>query len=796
MYSFFDYQPQMAYGGSPQGQDQQQQIMQVVQAYAQATGTPVEQIVAQLQKMPPKQQQVTLQKMVASLQGADNQSDMQQPQQMGYAAEGIEVEDGPGDGVFSTLANAAGSAWNKAKQVAGNTYRGFASGDFPTIAGTVLGGPFGAIVGSNLPSNVKGLTRMAAASMGYPNNNPFLQKSDFTKAELKAMRDAAMRAKKRTGASHGGTRYSDYGKGYGNPWGDKMRLLTDPKRTAQTSIGRFTYDVNGNDVNLSDQYNFYGKDQGSLPARFINSLDKLLPANDPRRNINFNITSEDVKKNGGLYKAYEGVSVVDYLAGRGQDFSKEARKKLAAEKGIKDYDFSTDKNLELLRLLQSEESGTPAAPVRKITKTGKAPEVSPASGKFGSYNPANNKIQYSPDGNRAVVSESKKPTVTSTMTEGQRTAAMVKAGDMYTPSWKKTPAKLPSKTAAKKEAVEKSKNIYTTPYGANYVDLQQAFGLDPFSKEGILKAQELTRSNPKTRIVCTAAGCSEIAVDAAEAFGYDFNRGNAWDLANQNKVLAQNPIYASQIGKGILPDPRSYTSPASVYQRPGSIIGLNRINNRAAGDRNDSYDYADQTVYPGSRGYEHVGYMIDQNTMLHGTGAGKDHPAYYVIDPSVANGVQLPGYGSYQPVEAIAPSTKKGFWSSAKNLFGFQNGGYYTNKEGKKVKAKGTGTNQGNVYFKQGGMPCYECGGAYAYGGDIIPNYMKETSPMYNFGGYFPQGPRFNDGGQTMDNTMMGMINVFQHGGQHGGIVVGETYDATPELLQKLSEGGYTYELV
>jgi len=120
-----------------------------------------------------------------------------------------------------------------------------------------------------------------------------------------------------------------------------------------------------------------------------------------------------------------------------------------------------------------------------------------------------------------------------------------------------------------------------------------------------------------------------------------------------------------------------------------------------------------------------------------------------------------------------------------------RNGGYISH-DGSYRQAKGTGTNQGNVYFKDGGMPCYECGGMYAYGGDVIPNYMKETSPMYNFGGYFPQGPRFEDGGQTMDNTMMGMINVFQE----GGIVVGQTYDATPELLQKLSEGGYTYEFV
>lgn len=167
--------------------------------------------------------------------------------------------------------------------------------------------------------------------------------------------------------------------------------------------------------------------------------------------------------------------------------------------------------------------------------------------------------------------------------------------------------------------------------------------------------------------------------------------------------------------------------------------------------------------------------------------------------------------------------------------------GGYISHDGSYRQAAGTGTNAGNLY--------------YAYGGNIIPNYMKETSPMYNFGGYFPQGPRFEeggkmpqwlaearfkasgsedkmaqygyaDGGQTMDNTMMGMINVFQQGGgitpasplgnaqaqmyntynifdhansmfEAGGIVTGQILNnVDDEMLQKLTNGGYTYEII
>lgn len=162
--------------------------------------------------------------------------------------------------------------------------------------------------------------------------------------------------------------------------------------------------------------------------------------------------------------------------------------------------------------------------------------------------------------------------------------------------------------------------------------------------------------------------------------------------------------------------------------------------------------------------------------------------------------------------------------------------GGYISHDGSFRQASGSGTMSGNVYYEDGGM--------YAYGGSTLHNYMKETSPMYNFGGYFPQGPRFEDGGQMMDGQTMGQIPVYKGGGIHikpshrgrfteykkrtgktteealhspdphvrqmanfarnaakwkhedGGIVVGNTYDASPEMIQKLKDGGYNFEYI
>lgn len=81
MYSFYDILPHAQQGGG--ASSQQQQIMQIVQAYAQAAGVDPRQVLAQLQKMPAKQQQQTLMKMAQALQQQAQQApEEEQEQQM------------------------------------------------------------------------------------------------------------------------------------------------------------------------------------------------------------------------------------------------------------------------------------------------------------------------------------------------------------------------------------------------------------------------------------------------------------------------------------------------------------------------------------------------------------------------------------------------------------------------------------------------------------------------------------------------------------------------------------------
>jgi hypothetical protein len=444
--------------------------------------------------------------------------------------------------------------------------------------------------GSYLPANAKAFTRFAAANIGLGKGVPFVKKEDLTPNQLKAIKQAALNAQKRTGNSTGGTKYSDYGKNYSHVWSNPSRLLTDPVKVAQTTVGRSNYKVNpNNQINISDNYDFANEISVSATNplnRLVHSglkyLDSNIPEKDPRRNINF-----DLYKEGG----------------------------------------STD--------------------VGQVTTQ----TTNPNGGVIGTFlkNVAAIKQLFSSDDN-----------------------------------------KTPKETI---KAVDKLKKDYVSKYGKDYIDLMEAYGLNPFSKEGIIKAQELSKTNPKTRIVCTAAGCSEIAVNAASAFGYNYNRGHAWDLGNSNKVVATNPVYADQIGKGILTNPTSYTAPEDMFQT-GAIIALNRKNTsqdnvraKTTNAANDSWDYANQTLYPKSRGNEHVGYMLDANTMLHGTGAHDNNPAYYMIDNNMSDGVSLPGNLKYQPVETIMPGSRA------------------------TAATKGVMDTIKGWLNKDGGQPCYDCGG-------------------------------------------------------------------------------------
>lgn len=235
--------------------------------------------------------------------------------------------------------------------------------------------------------------------------------------------------------------------------------------------------------------------------------------------------------------------------------------------------------------------------------------------------------------------------------------------------------------------------------GGEFVDLQKKYGVDPLSKVGIEKARELAAKDPSIKFVCNASGCAQIAADAADAYDQNFSRGNAWDMGNLNQVNYLNPKYAPFMGQtGPLPDPKGYNVPKDVMNSGMQIIGLNRPNNLRSNENkrvcntdktrteamapskdfaNDSYDYANRALYPDTRGYEHVGFNLGDGKLLHGTGANSEHPAFYTID-NMKDGISLPGYGNYDAVEAMSPSS---MWQKMKNTVGLKKQGGQTRDE-------------------------------------------------------------------------------------------------------------------
>src|SRR6188768_13867 len=358
-------------------------------------------------------------------------------------------------------------------------------------------------------------------------------------------------------------------------------------------------------------------------ARTGKSTEELTHSSNPvtRKRAIFAQNAKKWKhEEGGMIEMAEGgkigsmLSIRDYLASKGENSSYKARKQLAIGMGIKNYRGTAAQNI---RLLKAAKSGT-------------------------------------------------------LRTQG--------AGTAPTPVTGTTPLKSKPTTGKKASKPSTTKTTVASPtIDANgYVDLEKA-GVDPLSRKGIEMAQELAKKYPGARFVCNAKGCSQIASNAAAVYGQKFNRGDAWDLGNLNTPAMIMDNYKEELNKprhGALPDPKDFKTNAKKLDKIArGIVGLNRKNNNhgalaskalAAGvPRNvarklavDSEDYGNNELYPGTRGYEHVGYMLDKGKMLHGTGAGPGHPGFYVID-STYNGINLGGYGDYDPVEVITPGKTK-----------------------------------------------------------------------------------------------------------------------------------------
>ena len=80
----------------------------------------------------------------------------------------------------------------------------------------------------------------------------------------------------------------------------------------------------------------------------------------------------------------------------------------------------------------------------------------------------------------------------------------------------------------------------------------------------------------------------------------------------------------------------------------------------------------------------------------------------------------------------------------------------------------------------------YYNGTYFDYGGPYVPTYAE-----YAYGGGFTEIPRvFSQPVDRPNKAMYGM------GMANGGIVVGQEMTATPELLQQLKKGGYTFDYI
>jgi len=269
------------------------------------------------------------------------------------------------------------------------------------------------------------------------------------------------------------------------------------------------------------------------------------------------------------------------------------------------------------------------------------------------------------------------------------------------------------------------------PKPRGYIDITKQYGIPQFTEEYINKAMELNKQYPGSKFVCTANGCADIASQAANAMGHNFGKANAWEYGNRSDVLFTNPNYAKELENptGPLHDPTSYNVPNQFLGMENVLVGLNRKNNlldvqgnkvgnipnaqqvgaaKTRAEANDSIDYANQNLYRGSRGYEHIGYMMGNNTLLHGTGASKDHPAFFVLD-DISNGIDLSGYGQYEPVEAIAEPTKLQTFTNKVRSLGTRAGEMIFGEPGSKQASS-------NIIKKENGgwLDKYEPGGTVA----------------------------------------------------------------------------------
>jgi hypothetical protein len=407
------------------------------------------------------------------------------------------------------------------------------------------------------------------------------------------------------------------------------------------------------------------------------------------------------------YQAGGGVSIVDYLNSMGMASDKASRKQLAEKMGITNYDYSADKNLELLSMLRNQ--GVKDAPPRSTrTKT-----AAPTSRQSSSNIPA---LLRAP----SMLRKGFNPT----MNPEDLTRAMLES---YVDRDKKLESgfvvdKRSNKGyVVKNGKIEKSFPVITgfnpegneNPYRVSYLDNRPELRVTPAGTYNMVPSKLKNRGNKSGTIY----GAPGYFLDPIPAFG-------------EKKVNSKNVAIHTTY------DPAS----------------RDRLYDMSPKDRYKSYGCIN--CRPGDIGSLTENYFPQGDTLM-------------VIDPR-------------------------------KNM--------YDQEFLQRIKS-GRGTQN----YKMGGMPCYECGGMFAYGGYIPEEYAQGgiyIDPKKK-GTFKAQATRMGMGVQEAASAILNApegkyspemrrkANFARNfAKQDGGLVQGAEIEVTPEQAEMLRQQGYDFEII
>jgi hypothetical protein len=404
----------------------------------------------------------------------------------------------------------------------------------------------------------------------------------------------------------------------------------------------------------------------------------------------------DFMADGGQAAAYNG-SIVNYLAAKGKAFDKESRAKLAAERGIKDYDFSAEKNTELLNLLLNEDSSS-----------------------------ENIVSQYQRSIQKGI-QDAKRNTLVSGADQGSF-ENVVRPG---VPVVKKPEPKSSAQKTLEKKLPGKKVSDF---------DFKEAYALK-FNKQNLVKPpmradMDFSKANLQSGTI----------VDKGT---------NTMYMVQDGKVVKQFPVLTGAAGRNVKSDPdinpypvkyledrpELRSTPRGVYKmRPEEMYGWK-------GYDLDPISAFGNLAPLGDRTAMHITYGSDPDPRIPGA---KGKPIKSEFQKRNA-GYSLPGdqrYKSFgctnmqgETIDCLTGAFPQGDTAIYVDSRRAGDKAFVQRMAGK--KQEGGSTWSGNAWYNMGGyvpeygmggMPCYECGGMYAEGGE-----SEMMAPD-------PGGPRFGKG--------------------------------------------------